>query len=112
MGSSRFVALAASTLVVVGALVGAPAATADTGQPGTLYVQGVDWCSDTGPGTQDMPFCSVQAAADVVMPGQTVDIVGAPSQGGKVTLTRSGTPSAPITFQGVSTDPVNTCTLA
>jgi len=108
VGSSRFVALAASTLVVVGALVGAPAATADTGQPGTLYVQGVDWCSDTGPGTQDMPFCSVQAAADVVMPGQTVDIVGAPFQGGKVTLTRSGTPSAPITFQGVSTDPVNT----
>ncbi|MEU5044106.1 PKD domain-containing protein [Streptomyces griseorubiginosus] len=110
MGSSRFVALAASTLVVVGALAGAPAATADTGQPGTLYVQGVNWCSDTGPGTQDVPFCSVQAAADVVVPGQTVDIVGPPFHGGKVTLTRSGTPSAPITFQGVSSDPVGVST--
>ncbi|MFE2219367.1 PKD domain-containing protein, partial [Streptomyces canus] len=90
------------------ALAGAPTAAADTGQPGTLYVQNVDWCSDTGPGTQDVPFCSVQAAADVVVPGQTVDIVGPPRYGGKVTITRSGTPSAPITFQGVTSDPIGT----
>lgn len=108
VGMSRFVALAASTLVVVGALAGAPAAAADTGQPGTLYVQNVDWCSDTGPGTQDVPFCSVQAAADVVVPGQTVDIVGPPRYGGAVTITRSGTSSEPITFQGVSSDPIGT----
>ncbi|MFG2729037.1 PKD domain-containing protein [Streptomyces canus] len=108
VGTSRFVALAASTLVVVSALAGAPAAAADTGQPGTLYVQDVDWCSDTGPGTQDVPFCSVQAAADVVVPGQTVDIVGPPRHGGKVTVTRSGTPSAPITFQGVTSAPIGT----
>ncbi|MFJ9105076.1 PKD domain-containing protein [Streptomyces sp. NPDC102405] len=108
VGSSRFVALAASTLVVVSAPAGAPVAAADTGQPGTLYVRGVDWCSDTGPGTQDVPFCSVQAAADVVVPGQTVDIVGTPRYGGKVTITRSGTPSAPITFQGVTSNPFGT----
>ncbi|MEU2771960.1 right-handed parallel beta-helix repeat-containing protein [Streptomyces sp. NPDC007162] len=108
VGSSRFVALAASMLVIVGVLAGAPAAAADTGQPRTLYVQDVDWCSDTGPGTQGVPLCSVQAAADVVVPGQTVDIVGPPRHGGRVTLTRSGTSSAPITFQGVSSDPIGT----
>ncbi|WP_316783252.1 PKD domain-containing protein [Streptomyces sasae] len=100
--------MAASMLVVVGVLAGAPAAAAGTGQPETLYVQDVDWCSDTGPGTQDVPLCSVQAAADVVVPGQTVDIVGPPRHGGRVTLTRSGTSSAPITFQGVSSDPIGT----
>ncbi|MFD0570603.1 right-handed parallel beta-helix repeat-containing protein [Kitasatospora gansuensis] len=54
-------------------------------------------CSDTGSGLQAQPFCTVQKAADVVLPGQTVSIAPGdyPEQ---VKLTRSGTANAPITF--------------
>lgn len=102
MNTSRWAAGATSALIVIGSLNGAPAAQADASPASTLYVQSVPWCSDTGPGTQDQPFCRVQAAADVVNPGQTVDILGNAS--GSLTIRRSGTASAPITFQGVSTD--------
>jgi hypothetical protein len=103
VNTSRLVVGAASTLVILGALTGAPAAQADSSQADTLYVQAVTWCSDTGAGTRDVPFCTVQAAADVVNPGETVDIVGNALNSAPVTIRRSGTPSAPITFQGVST---------
>ncbi|HEY0501835.1 MAG TPA: right-handed parallel beta-helix repeat-containing protein, partial [Kutzneria sp.] len=56
-------------------------------------------CLDTGPGSEVQPFCSVQAAANVVLPGQTVHISA--GQYDPVTITRSGTPDAPITFAGV-----------
>lgn len=62
-----------------------------------LYVSPTH-CSDTGVGTQALPFCTVQAAADVVNPGQTVTI-GVGRYTGSVTITRSGTPTAPITFK-------------
>ncbi len=58
-------------------------------------------CTDSGPGTQAAPFCSIQAAANVVVAGQTVYIQGAPGlEYGAATITRSGTPTAPITFVG------------
>lgn len=68
-------------------------------QAADLYVGGPA-CSDAGAGTQAVPFCSIQAAANVVSPGQTVFIAIGRSSGynESVTLTRSGTPSAPITF--------------
>src|SRR5258708_19829247 len=56
-------------------------------------------CTDSGPGTQAAPFCSIQAAANVVVAGQTVYIQGAPGlEYGAATITRSGTPTPPITF--------------
>ena len=98
------ISLLAAGMIVV------PAATADGAQSAdtaaTLYVNQLSaGCSDSGPGTQAVPFCSIQAAADVVNPGQTVDIEGKGPPGGQiryapVTITRSGTPSAPITFAG------------
>jgi hypothetical protein len=67
-----------------------------------LYVNHDVACSDTGAGTQSAPFCTVQAAADVVEPGQTVRIESPDRHpySGSVTLTRSGTRDAPITFTG------------
>jgi hypothetical protein len=53
-------------------------------------------CSDSGPGTQTEPFCTIAAAAAVVQPGQTV-IVEPGSYAG-ITISVSGTASAPITF--------------
>lgn len=55
-------------------------------------------CSNSGPGTLADPFCTVQAAANVVDPGQTVDIVASAQDPQSVTIARSGTPTEPITF--------------
>ncbi|MFC1404967.1 MULTISPECIES: right-handed parallel beta-helix repeat-containing protein [Streptacidiphilus] len=96
-------ALAATA--VAAALLVAPAARASSvDDSGTLYV-GMAHCSDTDPaaGSQAVPFCGVQAAADVVDPGQTILLEGPPSGTtyapyyGPVTLSRSGTSAAPIT---------------
>ncbi|AUG78620.1 hypothetical protein CFP65_3840 [Kitasatospora sp. MMS16-BH015] len=65
-----------------------------------LYVdRAAAHCSDTGQGTAIQPYCTIGAAADTVQPGQTVHIAPGdyPEQ---VTLTRSGTAGAPITFTG------------
>ena len=78
------------------AVVSAPATAPGT----TLYVDFHGMCSDSGPGTQADPFCTVQAAANVVDPGQTVDISAATASEDpqSVTISRSGTPGEPITF--------------
>ncbi|MEU9741002.1 right-handed parallel beta-helix repeat-containing protein [Micromonospora chersina] len=71
----------------------------------TLYVRPmVTPCSDTGPGTYDQPFCTIGAAAAVVSAGQTVEISGTVYRE-HVTITRSGTPDAPIVFRGGSSSP-------
>lgn len=73
----------------------------------TLYVDQSSSCSDSGPGSQAEPFCSIQAAANVVVAGQTVDIEGGDAGGvgaeyrEAVVITHSGTSAAPITFAGV-----------
>ncbi|KIX66802.1 hypothetical protein SF23_20390 [Streptomyces sp. MBRL 10] len=55
-------------------------------------------CSDAGPGTQAVPYCTIAAAAAVVAPGQTVRVVsGIPYKEG-LTVNRSGEPGKPITF--------------
>jgi hypothetical protein len=90
-------------LVVPLLLAGSLVTTAAADPPPTLYVSqfsGIGTCDDSGPGTLALPLCSLQEAADVVVPGQTV-IVG-PHGGhfpGDVRITRSGTPGLPITFE-------------
>ena len=73
----------------------------------TLYVYANGECSDRGPGTLADPYCTVQAAANVVDPGQTVDIIDAQSRQ-SVTITRSGTPTEPITFTWSGSGPTPT----
>jgi hypothetical protein len=74
-------------------------ATADTPASDVLYVAKTSTCSDTAAdsGSEGRPFCTVSAAAAVVEPGQTV-LVEAGSYPESVTITRSGTADAPITF--------------
>ncbi len=68
-------------------------ADADTGT--ILVVAKTAACSDSGPATVATPFCTLQHALDVVNPGDTIAANGIfPA----VTMTRSGTPSAPITI--------------
>ena len=62
-------------------------------------------CSDSGTGTQAVPFCRIAPAAAVVMPGQTVQIAAGSYNDTAVTITRSGTATAPITFRGPDRPP-------
>ncbi|MER5636034.1 PKD domain-containing protein [Kitasatospora sp. NPDC002227] len=68
----------------------------------TLYVNNATaaHCSDSGPGSQAQPFCTIQAAADVVQAGQTVEVAHGQYVQPRITLSHSGTPQQPITFRG------------
>jgi hypothetical protein len=88
-----------ATALVIGSSValgfpGAWAAAADGSQ--TLYVDSASGCSDTGPGTEATPFCTLQAAANAAAPGDTVAIES--TVFGPVTITTSG-----VTFTGAGT---------
>ncbi|MFE9630651.1 PKD domain-containing protein [Streptomyces sp. NPDC006463] len=94
----------ATVLLTAGlvSLLGLPATAAATENPTTLYVDhatGSD-CSDSGPGSQGTPFCTISAAAKAVQPGQTVRIVPGTPYDEAVTVNRSGEPGKPITFEG------------
>lgn len=94
--SRHFLILTVSTLVGAGAL--APEAHADSAD--IVYVNNASsaGCSDSGSGTSGQPYCTIQAAANAVVAGQTVQVE--PGSYAGFSLTRSGTPSAPITIRG------------
>ena len=100
-------AVPAASATAVDTTTAASMATAATSQ--ALYVnQAARSCDNSGPGSQAIPFCTIQAAANVVDPGQTVYIEassGTQQYFGSVTITRSGTASAPITFTGLGSEP-------
>jgi hypothetical protein len=79
---------------------GTAAATAST----DLYVDDAPTvvCSDSGSGTEDLPFCTIAAAAAAVQPGQTV--VVEPGGYAGATISVSGTASSPITFFAADDD--------
>jgi hypothetical protein len=87
-------ALMVGSAAITGVLGGE--ARADTTPSSTLYVSQATSCSDSGQGTEAVPVCTLQHAADVVSPGQTVDVESGINK--PVTITRSGTQAAPITF--------------
>ncbi|WP_018352119.1 FG-GAP repeat domain-containing protein [Longispora albida] len=104
-------------LVTAVAVAGLPAGVAHAGPAGgnELFVTPSNTaCSDAGPGTsREQPFCTVQAAANVASPGQTVKLsasahtIASPG----LTITRSGTAEAPIVFEADSTTPTARATL-
>jgi hypothetical protein len=67
----------------------------------TLYVDGASTtCSDSGTGTQAVPYCTIQAAANAATAGDDVLITGADyDDETQVTISKSGTATAPITFE-------------
>jgi parallel beta-helix repeat protein len=92
MGGKRYVAVAVAIVAVL--VPGAARAVPGT----TLYVDRVNpSCSDSGSGTIDAPYCTIGAAAHVVGAGQTVQVAGG-SYPEAVTVSTSGTSSAPIVF--------------
>ncbi|MBR7833359.1 PKD domain-containing protein [Actinospica durhamensis] len=92
--------LAVSTATVLAAASLAPLEAQADGQ-NTIYVSNsaASGCTDSGSGTADAPYCTLQAAADVANPGDIVRV--GPGTYAAPTLTRSGTASAPIQFVAV-----------
>ncbi len=83
--------VAATAGVVVGTATTATAAT-------TLYVDKTNSaCSNTGPGSSAVPYCTIGAAAAVATAGQTVQVVAGTYEE-MVTVPRSGTSAAPLVF--------------
>ena len=98
----------AAAMVGAFAVPQAQAAAPTTSSGATLYVNNLSGaCTDGGTGTQAAPFCSVQAAAAAASAGDTVSIAGTPGYYGpaysSLTISKSGTAGAPITFVGTGT---------
>lgn len=96
----RRVAIAGLGLAAVaaGVIVGPQQAIADSGT--SLYVNNASAdCSDAGTGTQAVPYCTIQAAADAAVAGNTVLIADSGNAYPAFTVSTSGTADAPITFE-------------
>jgi hypothetical protein len=98
---SRATALGLAAVTATAGFVLAPAAA--QAATGTVYY--VDdstgaGCTDSGPGTEAEPFCTIQPAANAATAGDTVLIEdGYMNQYSQnVTISNSGTATAPITF--------------
>jgi hypothetical protein len=65
------------------------------GQAATYYVAPTG--DDANPGTEALPWASIQRAADVVAPGDTVLV--APGDYGRTTIRRSGQAGSPVVFR-------------
>lgn len=88
--------LAAAVSVIVLTASGTAAAHADDSN--VLYVDNLSTaCTDSGNGAEATPFCTIQAAADAVTAGDTVDVEGGSYQGA-LDITSVGTAAAPIVF--------------
>jgi parallel beta-helix repeat protein len=83
----------------VGLLSLVPAALAGETAPRTLYVSHTDRaCSDSGPGSEARPFCTIQAAAVKAQAGETVRVAAGVYRENVVVVT-SGTRKRPIVFE-------------
>jgi hypothetical protein len=91
--------------VDAGGVSGNPLASATTENrqwpedAGKQYWVGVENCSDSGPGSEAQPWCTLQYAESRVQAGSTVNIKpGVYYQ--QVNCSKSGQPGRPITFRG------------
>ncbi|GIG58423.1 hypothetical protein Lfu02_27950 [Longispora fulva] len=96
MRRHRLIGLAMATLAATTGLVATagPAAASSS-----IYVDntGKNYpCSDSGVGDVTRPFCTLNAAAAVTVPGSDVVVTGTYDE--RLTITRSGTADHPITF--------------
>ena len=96
---SRVIAVSTATFIAAASL--APLEAQADGQ-NTIYVNNSSaaGCTDSGSGTLNAPYCTLQAAADAANPGDVVRV----SAGvyAAATVTRSGTADAPIQFVAAS----------
>ena len=103
--SRRRVAATAALVLSIASLTPLAAHAASSGAT-TYYVSDNDsTCSDTNPGTEALPFCTIaEAAATATTPGDTV-LIEQGDYSGHVEVTASGTAADPITFEAVDQSP-------
>ncbi|MBR7838148.1 hypothetical protein KDL01_33055 [Actinospica durhamensis] len=105
---SRRLAASAALLIALGSAAALPAQSADAASATTLLVDIMSpYCSDTSAtaGSTATPYCTIQAAANAATAGTTVEIFGGAGNAveypEEVTITHSGTATAPITFEAI-----------
>ena len=107
---ARYIRAAVAALVLSAAGLTAFSQQAAASSFARLYVdRNSPACSDSGGGSRAVPYCTIQAAADLATAGDTVVIAGSNDQyffsggasayGENVIVTHSGTRWAPITFE-------------
>ncbi|MER6290791.1 PKD domain-containing protein [Streptomyces sviceus] len=97
MSRMRLLAISAVVLSVLTGSLGIAAANVGTGT--ALYVDDdAAGCSDTGPGSQAVPFCQIQPAADAAAPGDTVYVARNKTGYAPVTIRSVGTGDEPVAF--------------
>lgn len=85
-------------LAVAATLAGAAAAAAPAAAAASTIYVGGSGCSDSGPGTQAQPYCTISRAAAVAAAGQTV-LVSSGTYSEDVKPAQSGSAGSPITYQ-------------
>jgi len=83
--------------VLVVALLGA-SLPASAGAAPAIYFAGPTGCSDTGPGSESQPFCTLQRGATQLKPGDTLNLLSGTFRG-PIELTAAGTAQSPIVIQ-------------
>ncbi|WP_433920597.1 hypothetical protein OIE50_48985 [Streptomyces canus] len=97
MSRRRLLAISAAVLSALTGTLDTAVAHADTGT--ALYVDDdAVGCSDTGPGSQAVPFCQIQPAADAAAPGDTVYVARNKTRYAPVTIRSVGTENEPVAF--------------
>ena len=99
--NGRHDATIAALVVSFASLAPGTAWAANSVTPRTYYVDDSSFhaCSESGPGTQALPLCTIQrAAALATVPGDVVSVSSDVVNKGEVDITASGTASAPIRF--------------
>ena len=92
------VAITAAFVIGSGALVGATAHAAASSVIWVDNASGAGCADAAGSGAQAQPFCTIQAAANLAQPGQTVEVEPG-VYNAENDITASGTASAPITIE-------------
>jgi Periplasmic copper-binding protein (NosD) len=90
-------AVAVTASLAVPGAVSAARAASGAAVPDLFVANVPGACSDSGSGTEQVPFCTIGAAVAAAVPGQTALVLAGtyPS----VTITQSGAPGEPITVQ-------------
>ncbi len=97
-GVRRSLARRGGSALLVGVVTAVLSALPARASPTILYVDRSNpACTDSGPGSQTQPFCTIVAGASKAVAGQTVRVASG-TYGGGVTVGHSGTSSAPITL--------------
>lgn len=95
--TAGLVVIATATPAAANTTPGASASLAGATAPRVIYVDATLACSDTGTGTETMPYCTIKAGQSKLVPGATL-VIGNGTYAETVRPPVSGTRTSPVTI--------------